>query len=286
MDLPDIQVLHKSDFYEITNYKCNCKVCHTSPVEYTQAFNICFIRSGYFEFKTFRDQLEAHIGRILVNKPGAEHITRHIENQPDVCVVFEFTDVFFSSIKEDYKYRLEWFFRNNDKQSVLLPCSTELEYLYQSIIEQTTKSSVDNLLIDEWVLRLVEKVFGVMTNEAAPSPISDTLKRYHLSTIEKAKDYILTHFFENLNIQQIAQHCCLSVFHFSRIFKSVMGKSPYQYLIEIRLQHANVLIEMSSIPIYDIAMHSGFNSLEHFDNAYRQHFQRTPTDLRKLGPKF
>lgn len=282
MDGPEISVLHQSDFYRIRNYKCNCTRCHTSEVEYSNRLNFCFVRSGYFEFRVFRRELEVHIGRIMVTKPNYEHVTYHVENQPDICSVFDFPDSFVDSLRDHYQQEAGWFFQNNDLHALLLACAPDLDYLHHLILQQTHKGRADSLLIDEWTLRLIDKVMRTIGNESNVAPLPAGLKRNHLSTIERAKNYIMLHFRENISLAEVAHECCVSVFHFSRLFKSILKVSPYQYLNEIRLNHARVLLESTRLSVTEIAFQSGFNTLENFDHAYRQRFGSTPTHNRTI----
>jgi len=282
MDSPEILLLHKSDFYQISNYKCNCTKCHTSGVELTTQFNFCFVRSGFFEHRTFRRELEVHIGRVMISKPGYERVIGHIDNQPDVCSVFYFTDRFYKTLQEHYQHEAGWLFRNNDLHAVVINCPPYLDYLHHMILQQPSAICFDTMLMDELVLQLVDKVMRVLSNEPVISTLPKGLKRFHLTTIESAKDYLIKNFHKKISLGDVAEHCCVSLFHFSRIFKSIMKITPYQYLTALRLQHASVLLEASSEPINQIALQCGFASLEHFDNAYRQRFGRTPSTLRKV----
>jgi AraC-like DNA-binding protein len=99
--------------------------------------------------------------------------------------------------------------------------------------------------------------------------------------MEMARDYILHHFHENISLNQIAQHCLMSPFHFSRIFKKIVNQSPHQYLTGIRLNHARYLLANTEKPIGDIAFESGFNSMEHFATVYRMRYQMRPSDFRR-----
>jgi AraC family transcriptional regulator len=278
---PDVHILHRSEFYQIRNYKCYCNECHTTKEEVANTFNFCFVRSGYFQYKVFRKELDVHVGRILITKEGSTHYTHHIDNQPDVCSVFDFTPAFHQSLREQYKSESNWFFENNDLHSIILNCNAEIDYLHYHILNKVNHG-FDQLLIDDWVMRMVDKVMRMLGNKADITPIPESLKRYHLSTIEKAKNYLLTHFDQNVSLQQLADHCCVSIFHFSRLFKSIMHASPYQYLSSIRLNHAKVLLETTHEAVTQIAFQCGYNSLEHFVTAYKQRYQTAPSAHRKV----
>ena len=280
--LADIKILHRSDFYRVVDYKCHCNVCSLSNAEYNDSFCMSFIRKGFFEYRTFKRDHEVHVGRVLLSKPEYEHITKHIDNQPDITTVFEFKLSFFHSICKQYKKTAGWFLLNNDIHSLLLSSNPELEYLHYTILQKINSGTVNNLEMDELVMELLEKIFGVIGSEEEPANIGDSLIRHHLLTAESAKEYILTHFSDNISLQQIAQHCFVSPFHFSRIFKTILQISPHQYLAEVRLNHAKVLLGTTDKPITDIAFHCGFNSIEHFATAFRQRYKISPTSHRIL----
>ena len=273
----DMHLLHQSDFYRMVDYRCHCLECSTTPEEYTRTFNFCFVRKGYFEYRVFRRNLEVHVGRVLITKAGTTHYTHHIANQPDVCSVLYFSNAFVSLLRETYQ-QAAWFFDNPDVQSLLLKCAPETDYIHFSLLHKSV-ASTSQLQRDEWVLDLVEQVMNTLTNEM-PKPIASSLKRHHLSTVEKAKDYLLQHFDQEIHLQTLADHCCVSLFHFARIFKEMLGWSPHQYLSNIRLHHARVLMESTDKPVNDVAMLCGYSNTEHFSTSYRQRFGVAPSRHR------
>lgn len=279
--LADVHILYQSDFYQVKDFKCHCDVCSTSQPEYNESLCLSFIRKGFFGYHTFRRKDEVHAGRVLISKPGYEHIATHIDSQPDITTVFEFTADFFRKIQEQYQ-QAAWFLKNNDIHSLLLQSSPELDYLYNRITRKVTKERASGLQIDELVLELLEKVLNILTNTKDIPVIADSLRQFHLGTVENARTYILENFSHNISLQQLARHCLVSPFHFSRIFKAIMNVSPHQYLTEVRLNHAKVLLSTTEQSITDIAFTCGFNSLEHFATAYRYRFHTSPSKFRSL----
>jgi AraC-like DNA-binding protein len=219
-----------------------------------------------------------HIGRLLVSKPNIEYVIRHINNQPDLCTSFNFSDDFYERVKDHFGMEAKWFFSNPDLQSLLLSSNAGIELIHQRILAKVNEGI--SLELDDLVIALVEKIMMTMGNKEA-LPLSDTLKHHHLSTIEKARNYLFENFDKNISMQELSTHCCVSLFHFSRIFKAIMNKSPYQYLAELRLNHAHVLLTTSDLPVTQIAFQSGFNSLEHFTTSYKQQFNLSPSIYRK-----
>ena len=282
MLIADIHILHQSDFYRVNDFICHCDRCSLSQPEYNASFFISFIRTGFFEYKTFRRDDEMHVGRLLISKPGYEHITRHIDDQPDTTTGFKFRAEFFRILQDQYAKQAGWFLKNKDIHSLMLRSNPQLDYLHHRILQTVKNKEASGLQVDEMVMDLIEKVMKVISGSAQEvEPNDNSVRRFHLGTIENAKEYILQHFSENISLHRLAQHCHVSPFHFSRIFKSFMNVSPHQYLAEIRLNHAKILLTTTAEPVTDIAFACGYNSIEHFATAYRQKFKVNPTRYRK-----
>jgi len=278
--LADIHTLYQSDFYRIKDYTCHCDICSVSNPEYNHSLCVSFIRKGFFGYQTFRRKDEVYAGRVLISKPGYEHIATHIDGQPDIVTVFEFKADFLKELQEQYR-NAAWFLKNNDIHSLLLQSNPELDYLHNLIWKKTEKRNAAGLQIDEMVMELVEKLMNILTDSKPLSFVPDSLKQFHLRTVENARTYIFENFGHNISLQQLAKHCLVSPFHFSRIFKAIMNISPHQYLMEVRLNHAKLLLTTTDQSVTHIALACGFNSPEHFATAYRFRFKINPSAYRK-----
>ncbi|WP_302885419.1 helix-turn-helix domain-containing protein [Kovacikia minuta] len=72
----------------------------------------------------------------------------------------------------------------------------------------------------------------------------------------------------------------MSEFYFSRQFKQATGISPYQYLLQQRIERAKQLLKRSNHSIADIALTCGFNSHSHLSKQFRQLTGTTPKAYR------
>lgn len=276
----DIHTLYSSDFYHILDFKCRCKDCTTSNPEYAATFCISFIRRGNFLFNVFRNSFDSHTGRILVTKPGYEHTVTHTHSVPDECTIFELKNGFFEELTRHFSKTQNNFFNNNDLHSLLLKTSVETEYLHHQILSRCFRSRMIKLEMDGLVMELLQLVMKTIAGSAVTDRLKDTLKKNHLSTIEKAKVYLADHFMDDISLKEIAGHCCISAFHFSRVFKTFTSYSPHQYLLNLRLKHAEILLKNTKLPVTDVCFSSGFNSLEYFSAAFGQKYKHAPSRFR------
>lgn len=274
----DINTLYESDFYRITDFRCRCTDCVTSRPEYSNSFCISFVRKGNFLFNVFRRSLDSYSGCVLVTKPGYERTVTHTHTVPDQCTIFDFKPDFFGALLEQYGNLS--FFTSNDLHSTLVKTTATTEFLHYHILRLVVTRQAAKLEADHLVMEVIEKVLTGITDYKPDHRIDARLKKNHLLTIERAKEYIGENFFQDISLSEIAQYSYVSPFHFSRIFKTFTGYSPHQYLLGIRLQHADLLLRSTSLPMADIAFSSGFNSVEHFTAAFRQQYGLPPARYR------
>lgn len=275
----DIHTLYESDFYRIMDFRCRCTDCRTSKPEYNATFCISFVRKGNFLFNVFRRSLDSYTGCVLVTKPNYERTVTHTHDVPDECTIFEFKKDFFAALLEHYGGIP--FFQDNDWHSTLIKTSAETEFLHFHIVKLVLTRSGSKLQIDNAVIEVIEKVLSNITDYKPDLKINPRLKKNHLITLERAKEYMADHFTEDISLLQIATHCFVSPFHFSRLFKTFTSVSPHQYLLTLRLKNAELLLRNTTQPMADIAFTSGFNSVEHFTAAFKQKYNCPPAAYRQ-----
>lgn len=281
----DIHTMYESDFCRILDFKCRCNDCKTSKPEYSTSFGISFVRKGNFLFNVFRHSLDSYNGCILITKPGYERTVTHIHVVPDECTIFDFKNKFYESeLLADYGNTK--FFRDNDLHSTLIRTNTETEFLHFSILQLLKQGSPNGLQIDSLIMEVVDKVLCSVTDYSTNAKINERLKKNHLITIERAKEYINENFAEDITLAKIAGYCCVSPFHFSRVFKTFTSFSPSHFLQSIRLKNAEVLIRNTTMPVTDVAFASGFNSIEYFTAAFHQKYNCPPSKFRSRNKRY
>jgi AraC-like DNA-binding protein len=99
--------------------------------------------------------------------------------------------------------------------------------------------------------------------------------------IRRALDWLHTNLADDLSIDDLAAQACLSRFHFTRLFTSELGRSPYRYLLERRLDLARSLLAQTAMPVAEVARRSGFKSAAHFARMFARETGATPGQYRQ-----
>jgi len=98
------------------------------------------------------------------------------------------------------------------------------------------------------------------------------------NSIAAALNYINAHLSGPLTVEILAEQVNLSSSAFSRRFRELTGKSPYQFVKETRLERARELLLERRLGVGDVSVAVGYASQSHFTKEFRARFETTPRE--------
>ncbi|MDF5720548.1 MAG: AraC family transcriptional regulator [Rhizonema sp. PD37] len=93
-------------------------------------------------------------------------------------------------------------------------------------------------------------------------------------------DYINDNLTEDVSLEAIADAVGISMYYFVQLFKQSTGFTPYQYVLQCRVERAKQLLRTTKLPIIDIALVIGCKNQSHFTKLFRKLTQTTPRQYR------
>lgn len=101
-------------------------------------------------------------------------------------------------------------------------------------------------------------------------------KIYLYKRIVRAKLFIDDHYSDNINLDSISDQAHFSKFHFIRLFKSIYGQTPKNYLIKTRMDNAKILLAKGH-SVLETSIMVGFDSPTSFAGMFKKIVGQTPS---------
>lgn len=99
--------------------------------------------------------------------------------------------------------------------------------------------------------------------------------------IAPALDYIRKNYMQEFTMESLSDICNMSSTHFRRVFTSVMGTGPLEYLNRTRIEKASSLLRTTDLPVLQISENVGFHSISSFNRHFSTIMGYTPREWRK-----
>ncbi|HMQ06793.1 MAG TPA: AraC family transcriptional regulator [Saprospiraceae bacterium] len=163
------------------------------------------------------------------------------------------------------------------KKGLQIKVHIDEEYLFEAI---NLKKGVDRLIAFYKVVRFLHvkdklpispKIFDYKYTEAGGKRMAEIF------------DFSLKHFRRTITLEEAAKSAKMNKHAFCRYFKARTNKRYFDFISEIRIEEAAVMIRTNpDINISEIAHLCGFNNIAHFNRQFKKIKGRKPLEFRKL----
>jgi AraC family transcriptional regulator len=251
-------------------------VCHAGPEdrpfeEQHSRFTIAAVVGGSFVYQSERGKGLLYPGSLLLGNFGACFQCGHDHSTGDRCISFQYDQELFAELAATAAGTSRFRF-----PASMVPAGDELLPLVTAA--EVAVAGESTLALEELALRVAEQVLG-MTSGEAPRPARVVARDEQrisevLHVIEERSE-------EALDLDELAAIASLSKYHFLRTFRNAVGRSPYQYLLSIRLRRVALELARSEASVSSIALDAGFGDLSTFNRRFREVFGQSPLAYRR-----
>jgi AraC-like DNA-binding protein len=250
----------------VSDFRCSAGPDDTPFVERHSCHSVSYVRKGSFGCRSRGRFFELVAGSILVGHPGDEYTCTHDHVCGDECLSFFLSPELVEAIGD----------RAEVWQIGSAPPLPELMVLGE--LAQAAADGRSDIGLDEvgqaFASRFVEVVSG-RPREPVPAKARDRRR-----AVETAL-WIDAHSHRGTDLEHAAAQAGISPFHFLRLFSSVLGVTPHQYLVRSRLRHAARLLADNDISITDVAYDVGFGDLSNFVRTFHRAAGVSPRRFRE-----
>lgn len=101
------------------------------------------------------------------------------------------------------------------------------------------------------------------------------------SRMEKILAFLMNHYKEDIDLNEIASLVAMNTSSFSRYFKEKSGKTFTEYILDLRIGYACKLLVENKMDISQICLECGFNTITHFNKIFKRNKGVTPSEYKR-----
>lgn len=150
-------------------------------------------------------------------------------------------------------------------QKIIIAIHRELQMNYSQ--------KENDFIIDTYITQLIIEISRCASNKIRI--------KTSFTYVKKALSFIDRNFCHEIVIEDIAKEIDIHVIYLHRIFKQNIGMTIVQYINNLRIKRACIIIENSNRSINDIYLEVGFNNRQHFNHTFKTQIGVTPSDYKK-----
>lgn len=113
--------------------------------------------------------------------------------------------------------------------------------------------------------------------------VADTVRKYSMldnSLISNIGYYVVNHVDEHLSLENVSGGVFLNKSYISHIFKKISGISFVNFITDVKMDRAKILLMNPKLKIYEIAAQIGYNNPEYFSRVFKATTGITPNRYR------
>jgi len=149
--------------------------------------------------------------------------------------------------------------------------SSQLDVILRNLESEITESIVRDSFA-------IHSLLFLMAEEQLSSRQSDSSNR---DRILRVASYLKSHYAEPLDTDLLTKKAGMSRSYLIALFRQYIGTTPYNYLLSCRITAAKEMLELTDLPVGEIALRTGFESQSNFSVRFQKMTGETPAGYRK-----
>jgi AraC family transcriptional regulator len=271
--VPSVRPIAAGETWSVSEIICSAGPADRPYEERHEGFSIAAVLEGCFTYRAGRGASLLYPGALLLGSHRVSYECGHEHSAGDRCLSFNLREDAFEEIASVASSR-----RRDPLCQPMLPASNRLTPLFAAI--ENLRDCAQPLQAEELLIALTETVVAELNDGARspPAPRAWETRRVVevLRLIEERPD-------DALDLAGLATAAGLSKHHFLRVFRRLVGMTPYQYVLRARMAHAARRLAASKDSVLSVALDSGFGDLSTFNARFRATFGTTPSKYRSTS---
>jgi AraC-like DNA-binding protein len=264
------RVIAGSADWRIVEFVCTSGPADKPFEEYRDYACAAVVLEGTFDYSCDNGRALLHPGAVMLGNPATCYECGHAHSRGDRCLAFQLAPHYFDEIAHTVTRRSRSRF-----PVAMLPAgraSLTTTAAALAYVEKSDTGEPEALLVsvfEEALTLTAGSARGFDTPAAAHRRVADVIR------------LLGTEWQTQLDLGGLAEAAGLSKYHLLRTFRSIVGTTPYRYLLDTRLRYAAAELATGTTPVSTIAYDAGFGDLSTFNRHFKTRFGVSPSRYRR-----
>jgi AraC family transcriptional regulator len=138
------------------------------------------------------------------------------------------------------------------------------------ILQEKLNAILEDIIIEQFKLNRQ----ALSIQKVKPSTRIEIFRR-----LQWSMEFLHDNFTSAITVEALANHACLSTYHFKRLFKEIYKEAPWQMIKRLRLEKSVTLLSMG-IPVKEVCKSVGWADPSSFVRLFKSQMKMTPHQLR------
>jgi AraC-like DNA-binding protein len=253
-------------------------VCTSGPGDRTfeeqhRNVSIAVVVAGSFQYRSSVGVALLAPGSVMLGNAGHVFECGHAHGMGDRCISFSYAPEYFERITADAAGAVEF-------RVPALPPLRAMSSAVAWACAGLAGNDADSLAWEELGVRLAIESARLATGgepevqTVLPSAEARVTRVVRMMEERPAAAH---------SLDRMAEEARLSPYHFLRTFQNVVGLTPHQYVMRMRLRRAAARLLQEETSVLEIALDCGFGDVSNFNRSFRAEFGRSPRAFRRVA---
>lgn len=209
------------------------------------------------------DSCEVCAGDVYILKKGEKHKYFSDKNEPMKKIWFNADGRIISHLLSDYSLNEVTRIKGFNDISIFLE-------IRETLLACKAEKRLHGSEIDIIIHRLIEALSSFVKKQESPKSEAQILAEYIDSRAEG-----------KVSLAELSAKIYRSQTHTINVFKEAYGKTPYDYMLERKIENAKLLLKNTAMSVGSICAETGFSESQYFSRYFKRKTGMTPVEYRK-----
>lgn len=257
--------------WRISEYVCTAGPGDRPFEERHDTFALSAVVEGTFRYRSSTGTAFLYPGAFLLGNHGTCYECGHDHSKGDRCIAVHIEPELFAEVAATVAGSSRYVL----PLAMLPPMPTTLPFTARlAAVRAQTSPHASH----EFAIRLLENVLGTVCGQSPRAAAASARDERRVCEVVR---YIWQHADTEVDLDALAARAAMSKYHFLRIFRRIVGMTPYQFLLDVRMRRAAASLLTTDATVSAIAFEAGFGDLSTFNARFKRQLGASPRAFRR-----